>query len=156
MSTTLSASHPGVTYSPVNAWTSNQDGAIITSQTGALAIVEFQGVFVQVFGTISSFNPKPVSLYTMDDGVPLTFNASNFPISESSPNSTLFLPSHSRERKSFIINFSSIWRAAHLEFCCCLPPGIGFHVYCFSFNHHTNPSFPLIANFNLLYRSLSF
>jgi hypothetical protein len=73
--TTLLATSPSITYSP-NAWT-NEGGLMTTLIEGATAEFSFDGVFVQVLGSVQSKSkrhPAPVSTYTLDGITSAPFN----------------------------------------------------------------------------------
>jgi hypothetical protein len=81
MSTTILANNPTITYAPPGVWSSNSDGTMSTSSDGATAEFGFNGVSVQIFGSVRAggHQPPPVtsSSYSLDGEPP--FNVSLHP-----------------------------------------------------------------------------
>jgi len=93
MSTTILASDPSITYSPQNAWAHNSDGTVSTNNAGASAQLTFNGVLVQVFGTIPSAKHGamlPISNYTVDGTISVVFNSSSFSSNQPTPNHVFY------------------------------------------------------------------
>ncbi|KAJ3989642.1 hypothetical protein F5890DRAFT_1484874 [Lentinula detonsa] len=78
--TTIHASSPLIKYS--QHWSLNKsDGSMATNNVGASANLTFTGSSVRVFGTLPANNQQtiqPMSSYSLDGGLPVVFDASNF------------------------------------------------------------------------------